>query len=128
MEITPWTPQDGTRTACEALDQVLTGTLQGTVRREVSGVPAGGVARAWGDPAVVLRCGVPQPAEYRPDSQLAVVDGVDWLPVQGDGGYFFVTVGRVAYVEVAVPSTYAPEAGVLTALGGPIRRTIPPAG
>jgi hypothetical protein len=53
------------------------------------------------------------------------VNGVDWLPVDGDGGVFFTTVGRVAYVEVAVPSAYAPEPGVLTYFADAVAATNP---
>ncbi len=93
------------------------------VSRDVD--PDDGLTAAWGDPAIVLRCGVPPPAEYQPDAQLFDVDGVEWLPVEGDGGFFFTTVDREAYVEVAVPDDYAPEATVLTDLAEAIQDTVP---
>ncbi len=93
------------------------------VARDVD--PDDGLTAAWGDPAVILRCGVPAPAEYRPDAQVFDVDGVEWLPVEGDGGYFFTTIDREVYVEVAVPDDYAPEATVLTDLAEAIQDTVP---
>ena len=33
-----------------------------------------------------------------------------WFAEPAHGGYLFTTIGRPAYVEVSVPSHYAPEA------------------
>jgi hypothetical protein len=79
------------------------------------------LTRAWGDPPIVVRCGVSVPSALRPDSQLVTVNGVDWLPEQTDAGYRFTTVGRLANVEVTVPATYAPEGDALVDLAGSIR-------
>jgi hypothetical protein len=50
--------------------------------------PAPPAAAAWagnrGEP-VVLRCGLPKPAEYAPTAQLREVSKVNWLPVEGEG-------------------------------------------
>ncbi len=64
---------------------------------------------AWGDPAVVLRCGVPRPAGLRPgsaDLDIAI-DGVLWLPLQHKDDTVWTTVDRAAYIEVTVPRSYA---------------------
>lgn len=80
---------------------------------------------AWGDPAIVLRCGVPQPASYRPDSELVGVDGVDWYLEPIASGYRFTTFDRVTNVEVSVPSAYAPEVNPLVDLAPAIKATVP---
>jgi Protein of unknown function (DUF3515) len=95
------------------------------IERRVS--PDIGTTSAWGDPPIVLRCGVALPAEFRPDAQLYEVDGVTWLPVKGRGGYFFTTISRAVNVEVAVPDEYAPEAQVLTELADAISDNVPAA-
>jgi hypothetical protein len=87
--------------------------------------PAVPYVAAWGDPAVVLRCGVPLPAEYGPDSRLLEVDGIGWLPVDGEGGTFFTAVDRAVHVELAVPDDYAPEADVLADLAPAILDALP---
>lgn len=63
---------------------------------------------AWGDPAVVLVCGVPRPAALTPGSaaQTIGVDGVFWLPVQQKNATVWTTVDRAAYVQVTVPRSY----------------------
>ncbi len=82
---------------------------------------------AWGDPAIVLRCGVepPGPTTERCET-VSTADGpsVDWLVVQDDGtddgnggtaapgtstDWTFTTYGRVPAVEVHVPAAVAAE-------------------
>ncbi len=118
------TPEPGTQQECAALLDALPEVVGDAVRREVQ-PPAPAVA-AWGDPPVILRCGVPPPVAD-PTATVLQVDGVDWLPVAGEGGTFFTTVGRVAQVEVAVPDDYAPEADVLSDLTAAVTAAVPPA-
>ncbi|KWX09858.1 hypothetical protein TR74_07120, partial [Carbonactinospora thermoautotrophica] len=80
---------------------------------------------AWGDPPIVLRCGVPVPAAYQPTSQVVTINGVDWFPEQLTRGYVFTTVGRVANVEVSVPDAYAPEVNPLVDLAGAVADKVP---
>ena len=114
-------PSEAARQECAALLAELPDEVAGQDRREVS--PADTLARAWGDPAIVLRCGVPKPAELRPDSPCFVVDKVGWLAVEGADDVVFSTVGRSTYVELTVPSDYAPEAGALVAVAPAITST-----
>ncbi|MEU7315207.1 DUF3515 domain-containing protein [Streptomyces sp. NPDC007083] len=86
----------------------------------------------WGDPAIALRCGVPEPPvltpgteQYNPIAEVAEVNGVSWLMEKRDDGYRFVTTGRVAYVELTVPGDYGPEVEVLPDLGDAVKRTVP---
>jgi hypothetical protein len=59
---------------------------------------------AWGDPPVVLRCGVARPAALTPgSSEPVILLGVYWLPVQEKDATVFTSVDRSVYVEVRVP-------------------------
>jgi hypothetical protein len=71
-------------------------------------------------PPLTLRCGVPRPPGPRATSQRFEVNGVGWFAEPAQGGYLFTTIGRPAYVEVSVPSHYAPEAQALVDLATPI--------
>ena len=92
--------------------------------------PPEALAAAWGDPPIVLRCGVKKPALLRPDSSCFVANDVGWFaeldgrPVTGlqpvDEDVVFTTVGRSAYVEVTVPPAYEPAADALVDLSGAI--------
>lgn len=106
VEVDAFEAMSGSQTACENLISSLPEVVSDAVRRDVS--PDGAQAAAWGQPAVVLRCGVGLPPQYQPDDILTVIDGVAWLPVDGMGGQFFATVDRNPIVEVAVPDAYSP--------------------
>jgi hypothetical protein len=68
---------------------------------------------AWGDPAIIARCGVTSPGPTT--EQCFTVSGVDWVGQELSDGYKFVTYGRAPAVEVLVPRDYAPEPLVLGA-------------
>ncbi|MFH8365360.1 DUF3515 domain-containing protein [Streptomyces sp. NPDC018031] len=115
---------------CRALHRELPRQLDGLDRRETD--PASDFTAAWGDPAVELRCGVPQPDVLTPGSEAynalpdsAELNGVGWVIEKQDGGYRFTTTLRRAYVEVVVPDDYAPEVNVLIDLAGAVRKTVP---
>ena len=74
-----------------------------------STVPVDGTTAAWGDPPIVLRCGVPRPAELTPTSTLVEVEGVSWYPEELSAGYRFTSTGREANVEVTVPAPTGPR-------------------
>lgn len=108
---------------CRALHDRLPRELHGLSRRSTTVTSP--TVMAWGSPAIVVRCGVPRPAQLHPTSDLEVVNGVSWLPVPTDRPVTFTAVGRRAYVEVTVPAKYAPAGDVLIELTGPITATIP---
>jgi hypothetical protein len=122
VDVEPFEAEPGSERACAALVDALPDVVSDAVRRDV--VPASERTAAWGDPPVVLRCGVPLPAEYRPDAQLLDVEGIGWFPVAGEGGTFFTATDRAPYVEVAVPDDYAPEAVVLADLAAAMTSAI----
>lgn len=109
---------------CTAVMRLLPTDLNGQRRRTTAPDPDG--TAAWGDPAMTLRCPVATPRAYAQTSQLVVVNGVGWLAEpQPDGVRFTAmqvradTAAPIAlsqYVELNVPSAYAPEAESLPAL------------
>lgn len=104
----------GDSEACRTLVASLPDRLADASRRGAE--DAAGVA-AWGDPAIVLRCGT-QP--YGPnDLQCLTVDGIDWIVAADDpesGAALFATYGRTPAVEVQVPGAYAPAPSALPEL------------
>jgi hypothetical protein len=74
-----------------------------------------GVA-AWGDPAIVLRCGVSEPTSLTSTSQLIAINGVDWLPEPLTNGTRFTSVNTSEFIEVNIPSTYEPASNLLVDL------------
>ena len=61
---------------------------------------------AWGDPAIVIRCGVGKPAIFGTPqaAQLVDVNGVLWQPDPGKTQTVYTSVDRSVYVEVTVPA------------------------
>ena len=100
------------RAACEALVADLPDTLAGESRAEVE--PGGGPGAAWGDPAYVLTCGVPEPDDYEPTAECSVIAGVGWyvtddqLTDQSEDATP-IALTRTPYVEVRVPADYRTE-------------------
>ena len=80
---------------------------------------------AWGDPPIVLRCGVGRPEDMAPTSEAVEIDGVSWFPQQLTAGYRFTTTGLGTRVEVTVPAAYAPETGPLVDLSPVIAASMP---
>ncbi|MCD0448365.1 DUF3515 domain-containing protein [Actinocorallia sp. API 0066] len=99
-------PDAEAASACRALSYPE--RVNGLERRETD--PASPYVAAWGSPAIAVRCGVTRPAD--PDSGLiervVTVDGLAWLPAEGDRPSTWTLVGRAAYVEVTIPQKYTP--------------------
>ena len=81
---------------------------------------------AWGDPAVVLRCGVPRPAGLSAGSSEFVlgVNGVNFFQSKRGTTHVFTAIDRAAYIEVAVPGSYAQPP--LGPLADAIAKALPP--
>jgi hypothetical protein len=82
-------------------------------------------AAAWGDPAIILRCGVEKPEHLGPATRCDMVDGVGWFTESTSDGYLFTTIGRRYYVSVEVPHDYDPEADALVDLADSVSRHDP---
>ena len=98
-------PSPGTEVTglCENLDKALPSKVDGQDRRDPE--PASALTAGWGDPAIILRCGVQRPSKMDdPEADGVEVNGVGWLLEKRDDGSFrFTTTLRKAYVEVTIP-------------------------
>jgi hypothetical protein len=109
VEIKDHDLSDADRAACEELVDDLPTTLGGERRRSVD--PDGALGAAWGDPAYVLTCGVPEPADYEATAECSDVKGVGWYVTDDQASDLRVDVTPIAlsrspYVELLVPSRY----------------------
>ncbi|MDR7087302.1 hypothetical protein J2X11_002141 [Aeromicrobium panaciterrae] len=73
----------------------------------------GSKATAWGDPAIILRCGVTKPDELLATSRCDMVADVGWFTEKIADGYLFTTIGRQFFISVEVPAAYDPAADAL---------------
>ncbi len=110
---------------CAALHARLPSKVDGLPRHDLK--PRSDLTAGWGDPSIVLRCGVPRPGvDADPDADGVDVDGVGWVIEREAGGVFRLTTTlRKAYVEVTLPRKYADDLGPLTDLAGAVKKTIP---
>ena len=90
--------------ACKTLMPQLPSTLAGAPRRTLEG--GGDGIAAWGDPAVILRCGMETPQELTCSSELSEINGVKWLPLSDDGSgeTTFLAADRTVRIAVTIPS------------------------
>ncbi|MGW1894284.1 DUF3515 domain-containing protein [Streptomyces sp. NPDC002004] len=111
---------------CRDLHQRLPDKVDGLDRNDPT--PHSYLTAGWGDPAIILRCGVERPAAMDDATAYGVgANGVGWLvQKQSDGSVRFTTTLRRAYVEVTLPKQRAGDgAGPLTDFAAPIKKAIP---
>ena len=113
---------------CRALVAALPSTVDGQARREVE--PPGAYAAAWGDPAIVLRCGVPQHPDFDDFAACQETNGVGWfVPEDQISGepepITMTTIGREQNVEVRLPEDRWPPANAMVDLAQAIKATVP---
>ena len=120
VEVPPPTPEADA--SCPALMGALPLDLVGEPARMVdSDTP---FAAAWGDPAIVLVCGVPQPAGLVAGEGLLQIDQVTWYVEQSDEATTWTAVDRPVYVQVTLPPDV--DSAPVTVLSGVIGDTLPP--
>ena len=100
------------RAACQALVDDLPDSLAGEARRPVD--PEDALGAAWGDPAYVLTCGVPEPSGYEPTAECSVIKGVGWYVADDQLSDLSedaeaIALSRTPYVEVLVPAEHRTE-------------------
>lgn len=104
---------------CAELLQSLPEVVGGADRRSTTSQ----ASRAWGDPAIVLRCGVdPLPPTTQGCVAVAVDGGaeVDWVVAEDEERSTFTTYGRLPAVEVSVPAQYAGDQTILVDLSAAV--------
>lgn len=118
-------PSGAGSSACAAAARAWPADVSGL--SPVTTSPSSSAVRAWGDPAVVARCGVADPG---PSTDCLSVDGVDWVVSVLSDGARFVTFGRSPALEVLVPSVHAAPGneGSLLPVFSPAARALPTTG
>jgi hypothetical protein len=92
----------------------------GVARRPVE--PDSGRTAAWGDPPVLLECGVAPPERAEPPF---AVNGVAFTTRDVGSGTRWTTYGRTVTAAVTVPDGYS-GAEIVLPLAVPVDRTLPP--
>ncbi len=111
------------RSACESLVESLPSHVADQKQRRTTG---SGLGAAWGDPPIVLRCGVGRPKDYDPVTGCQRANGLDWyVPEKGMNDQSFdvvmTTIGRDPAVEVTLPARYRPPVAAMVDLAPAIK-------
>ncbi|WP_432836064.1 DUF3515 domain-containing protein [Dactylosporangium sp. CA-092794] len=109
-----------TATVCRALIAQLPDPLGGLARRQVTSGPEQNAA--YGEPPIVLGCGVPQP-DIPPDAQLLGLSNVCWYPDERSAETVWQTVDREVALRVVVPK--GADGSWLVNLSAPIVAAVP---
>ena len=104
---------------CRDFVDSLPATLAGHDSVEATGDTEYGVA--WGDPAIVLTCGV-DPVDLTDVPPCTVVNGIGWVVQESDGSTTLTADGYRPRVRVVVPADYDQPAGLVTGLAGPVKK------
>jgi hypothetical protein len=117
-------PAADDREACRSLLDAVPATLADQPSRETD--PVDGWGAAWGDPAIVLRCGVGPPDGFDAVATCTTVEGIDWYvpdsePEEAYGDVTITVVHREPVVEVRLPAQHWPPAATMVDLADTIR-------
>ena len=120
VAVPPVTPEADKQ--CPALMSTLPLELAGEQSRRVDS--ASPFAYAWGDPAVVLICGVDRPAGFVVGTATIQINGVQWYVDTSDPDTtVWTAVDRPVYVEVRLPA--AVDSAPVTALTTHLAKALP---
>ena len=97
---------------CQRVTDALPNTVAGQSRRKTQ--PAAALGGAWGDPAIVVQCGVGIPAGFSKSAACTEADGVGWFVPDSQvndqsADVVMSTAGYRPVLQVTVPATYRPN-------------------
>ena len=118
---------DRTRAACARFLDNVPEKVDDQERRKVE--PDDAPAAAWGDPAIVVTCGVDMPDDFDRFSACEEVNGVGWyIPEEAsldqDADVQMTTIGFQPPVRIDLPSEYRPPAAVLVEISDVVKATL----
>jgi hypothetical protein len=120
VDVPPVTPEADA--ACPALMKTLPLELSGDQSRRVKSDSP--FAYAWGDPPVVLICGVARPAGYVAGVSAIQINGVQfYVDTDDPDTTVWTTVDRAVYVQISLPSSV--DSAPVTALTPQIAQALP---
>ena len=112
VAVSPPTPTPAAASRCKLLVAHLPGTVADSYGRRPTD-PHSAYTAAWGDPPIILRCGVAAPGSPLIGSELTV-RGVEWLVNENGASVQWLTLARPVTVELDVPATYHNQDAILS--------------
>jgi hypothetical protein len=106
--------------SCRALKNLAPKDLANGVTRRTA-LPVSDTTAAWGDPAVTLRCGVPEGSDL--DEPLTIND-VLWAVHDTGASRTWTTRGRKVNVAVEVPDSYTSQGELFASLADAVKTAL----
>jgi len=120
VEVPPVTPE--AEASCPALMNSLPLELTGELSRAVDSDSL--FAYAWGEPPIVLVCGVDRPAGFVVGVAAIQIEGVQWYVDTTDpDSTVWTTIDRPVYVQIALPASV--DSAPVTSLSPEIAAALP---
>ena len=120
VPVPPVTPE--AQASCPALMSTLPLELTGELSRQVDSDTL--FAYAWGEPPIVLVCGVDRPAGYVVGVSAIQIEGVQWYVDTDDPDTtVWTTVDRPVYVQITLPASV--DSAPVTSLSPEIAAALP---
>jgi hypothetical protein len=130
VSVHPPTPSGAVAEDCAHLGNALPQRLDSLRARVIS--PRSPLVHAWGNPGVILACGVPTPAAYSAtSSETTAVNGVGWFEQQGTALVVWTALrpgpgpGHPVNVSLTVPTHYEDQGSFLVDLAKAIKTALP---
>lgn len=116
-----------TTRACHDFLDALPEKLSGESRVEVE--PSDALGMAWGDPAIVVTCGVGVPEEFTRFSACWEANGVGWFSPDDQvedptADITLTTIGWTPGVEIRLPGELRPPDGVVVPIGTAVKQNL----
>jgi hypothetical protein len=108
VTVTPPPSSASTQGPCTKVLEQLPQRLDGLAPRVVRSNPGSPFVVGWGNPVIVLRCGVARPERLsvgNADQDLEA-NGVLFVPDRGSSATVFTVIDRAVYLDVTVPTSY----------------------
>jgi hypothetical protein len=128
VEIDSPTVDARARAACARFLDAVPERVADQRRRETE--PDDALGAAWGDPPIVVTCGVDMPDDFDGFSPCEEVNGVGWyIPetayTQPDSEVTMTTIGFAPVIQIGLPPDYRSDSnGVLVEIGAAVRKTL----
>jgi len=120
VQVPPVTPE--AEASCPALMSTLPLELTGELSRQVDSDSL--FAYAWGEPPIVLICGVDRPAGFVVGVSAIQIEGVQWYVDTTDPDTtVWTTIDRPVYVQISLPASV--DSAPVTSLSPEIAAALP---
>lgn len=105
---------------CTKVISSLPGELLSQGRRPITDSSISSLVAAWGDPVIVVKCGITVPVDAQLAPDIVTVNNIDWRYEELSNGTRFFSDSLTTVIEIDVPKKYVNPTDVLVDLADPL--------